>query len=98
MSGADWQAGDLAICIDDNWCRCGRTDCGIRSIGPKKEQLLKVTDVHLVIGRIFLAFEGIAADHLWHEQAFRKVRPDTEPAADEAWVEQLRHLRRREPA
>ncbi|MEA3543201.1 MAG: hypothetical protein U9R77_13935 [Pseudomonadota bacterium] len=94
----EWKVGDLAVCIDDRWCACGRPTCGMKAIAPRKEQLLRVNAVHSVIDRQFLRFEEGPDDHFWHATAFRKVRPDTDAADDALWVEQLQHLRRRVPA
>lgn len=94
----EWKVGDLAVCIDDRWCACGRSTCGMKAIAPRKEQLLRVNAVHSVIDRQFLRFEEGPDDHFWHATAFRKVRPDTDAADDALWVEQLEHLRRKVPA
>jgi len=88
-STEDWAVGDLAICIDAKW---PMTD----DIAPKEGDLLRVE--HICMGGLFLHFHGKPADRHWLAAHFRKVRPDTQPAADDAWVEQLRHLRRKEAA
>lgn len=93
-----WKVRDLAVCIDDRWCGCGRADCGMKAVAPRKEQLLRVSAVHSVTDRQFLRFDEGPADHFWHAVAFRKVKPDTGAADDALWVEQLQHLRRRVPA
>ncbi|MAM40688.1 MAG: hypothetical protein CL949_19785 [Erythrobacter sp.] len=94
----EWKVGDLAVCIDDRWCACGRPTCGMKAIAPRKEQLLRVNAVHSFVDRQFLRFEEGPDDHFWHATAFRKVQPDTDAADDALWVEQLQHLRRRVPA
>lgn len=98
MSGADWKAGDLAVCIVDRWCPCGRPQCGVNAISPQKEELLCVAGVSMCDGQFFLSFKGKQQGMFWHAIAFRKVKPDTEPAVDEEWVQQLQHLRRKVPA
>ena len=98
MSREGWKIGDLAVCIDDRWCACGRPTCGMKAIAPRKEQLLRVNAVHSVIDKQFLRFEDGPDNHFWHATAFRKVKPDTDAADDALWVEQLQHLRRRVPA
>lgn len=94
---ADWKAGDLAVCIVDRWCHCGKVDCGINALAPKKEELLRVDQVCIRGDHCFLHFKAKGEQYAWSHVAFRKVKPDTEPAADEAWVEQLKHLRRKVP-
>lgn len=88
-STEDWKVGDLAVCVET---RLPRMD----DIDPTEGAMLRVSAI--CEGGLFLHFEGKPQDRHWLAAHFRKVRPDTEPAADEAWVEQLRHLRRREPA
>lgn len=97
MNG-EWQAGDLAVCIVDRWCPCGRGDCRINAVAPKKEELLRVDQVVISNDHCFLHFRRKGDMNAWSHVAFRKVKPDTEPAADEAWVDQLKHLRRQVPA
>lgn len=88
-SAEDWQAGDLAICIADNWTEALPEN-------PKKDDLLRVRFV--CADNRYLHFESKPDRFHWQAIAFRKVRPDTEPAADEAWVDQLQHMRRKVPA
>lgn len=88
-SDEDWQAGDLAVCIADNWTEQLPEN-------PKIDDLLRVR--HVCADNRFLHFEGKPDRYHWTAVAFRKVRPDTEPAADEDWVEQLQHLKRKVPA
>lgn len=92
MSDNSWKVGDLAVCIDDRW---GGSNA---AISPRKEELLRVTGVSFLGARHFLGFKEKVDDHFWDGLAFRKVKPDTEPAADEEWVRQLQHLRRKELA
>ncbi|SEI69460.1 hypothetical protein SAMN05518849_101584 [Sphingobium sp. AP50] len=98
MSSEGWSVGDLAVCIDDKWTCCGRADCQIKDRAPRKEELLRVRAVDQTRGHLFLGFEGKDARLFFHALQFRKVRPDTEPAEDAEWVEQLQHLRRKQPA
>ncbi|MFB0875499.1 MULTISPECIES: hypothetical protein [unclassified Sphingobium] len=85
----DWQAGDLAVCL-------GVKDGVGDAIEPTEGDLLRVK--HVCMGGLFLHFDGKPDNRHWLAAYFRKVKPDTEPAADEAWVEQLKHLRRKVPA
>ena len=86
----DWKVGDLAVCIAEFWqSNCIHT--------PRKEEILRVSQV----GQSFrtecglvLGFEGKPQNHRWQAAGFRKIRPDTAPADDAAWVEQLKHLRK----
>lgn len=98
MSDAeDWKVGDLAVCIAgfEN-CRCGDPAC--LKDAPVLGQILRINLIVPLYGRIYLGFAGKPPEKVWLAAHFRKVRPDTQPAADDAWVEQLRHLRRKEPA
>lgn len=95
---ADWNTGDLAVCIVDRWCPCGRADCKINGEAPKKEELLRVEQITSCGDHLFLIFRHKPQHLAWSYLGFRKVKPDTEPAADEAWVDQLQHMRRKVPA
>lgn len=88
-SSEDWGKGDLAVCVD---AKGGAGD----NIDPAEGDLLRVSDV--CCDGIFLHFEGKPGTRHWLAAHFRKVRPDTEPAAEEEWVDQLKHFRRKEPA
>lgn len=85
-TGEMWQAGDLAVCIQERWGEDLPEN-------PRLNDLLRVK--HVCRDGLFLHFEGKPISLHWEAAAFRKVKPDSEPAADEAWVEQLRHLRRK---
>lgn len=99
MTEEHWKVGDLAVCIDDRWnCRCGQPNCIARTGAPTKEEVLRVHQLKIWKGHIFLCFAAKGEDSFWQASGFRKIRPDVSPANDDAWVEQLRHLRKREPA
>ena len=88
-STEDWKPGDLAICLG---IKGGVGD----SIEPAEGDLLRVN--YVCMGGLFLHFDGKPASRHWLAAYFRKVKPDTKPAVDEEWVEQLQHLRKKEPA
>lgn len=87
-STEDWKAGDLAVCLG---IKEGIGD----AVQPAEGDMLRVK--HVCAGGLFLHFEGKPDHRHWLAAYFRKVKPDTEPAADEEWVQQLQHLRRKEP-
>ena len=86
---ADWKAGDLAVCIVDGWF------LGCRH-SPRKEEILRVNSTGQFgsIG-IVLGFDGKPDDHRWAASGFRRIKPDTTPADDSAWLESLAFLRRK---
>lgn len=88
-STGDWATGDLALCINGNWP-------DQHAANPKEGDYLRVK--HVCLGGLFLHFDGKPDDRHWLAAQFRKVKPDTAPAADEEWVEQLQHLRKKVPA
>lgn len=93
----DWKVGDLAICIAPIMkCRCGDPAC-IKD-APRYDQILRVNLILPINGVIHLGFSCKPASKVWRAACFRKVQPDTQPAAEDAWVEQLRHLRRKDAA
>lgn len=75
----DWQAGDLALCVDDTWEPYGP--------GPVKDKIYRVQGVKP--GR--LRHSGLPAwglnlagwDDWWDAMQFRKVRPDAEECSAE---------------
>ncbi|BBF70227.1 hypothetical protein [Sphingomonas bisphenolicum] len=88
-SSEDWQPGDLAVCLG---IEGGMKD----AIEPAQGDVLRVS--RICMGGLFLHFEGKPDTRHWLAAFFRKVKPDTEPAADEEWVEQLQRFRRKVPA
>ncbi|EPR09909.1 hypothetical protein M527_07230 [Sphingobium indicum IP26] len=88
-NGERWNTGDLAVCIRANWGEAVPES-------PKVDDLLRVKQV--CMNGLFLHFEGKPSHLCWESCAFRKVVPDNRAAVDEEWVEQLQHLRRKEPA
>lgn len=84
-----WNPGDIAVCVADRW-----TDQGEGH--PKRDEYFTVSGV--CVGGLWLHFEGKPPEIHYEASAFRKVVRDTAPAQDEIWVEQLKHLRKREPA
>jgi len=85
-STEDWAPGDLAVCISTAGFRPG-------DIAPKEGDYLRVTKI--CDDQRFLHFEGKPTGRHWLATHFRKVKPDAKPAADEEWVEQLKHMRRK---
>ncbi|MDX3908872.1 MAG: hypothetical protein QHC67_03540 [Sphingobium sp.] len=83
-SREDWQPGDLAICISEDW----PSDPGNN---PKINDLLRVTDICWE-GR-FLHFSEKPSSQHWPAINFRKVKPDTSAADDAAWVQLLERFR-----
>lgn len=83
--GEKWEAGDLAICIAENWNDSGEGH-------PKLNEYLRVSAV--CSGGLWLHFAGKPGCH-YEANGFRKIQHDTAPAANEAWVEQLKHMRRK---
>ncbi len=88
-STEEWTPGDLAVCIDDRWA-----DQHVSN--PREGDYLRVR--HVCMAGLFLHFEGKPENRHWLAAKFRKVKPDTEPAADEQWVEQLERFRKKVPA
>lgn len=76
----DWRAGDLAVCIDDNWVDCPPT-------APSLGDLLRVTGVYDATNivhnvRVYaLTFVGLGG--YFATTGFRKVRPDVTAAETE---------------
>ncbi|MBG6116749.1 hypothetical protein IWY39_000553 [Sphingobium sp. JAI105] len=97
MTEENWKVGDLAVCISDNWVGDDHvTPCPYDP--PRKEQVLRVSIVVECDCGLMLGFEGFPPKAIWHHRAFRKIHPDVSPANDDAWVEQLRHLRKKQAA
>ncbi|MEO7468994.1 MAG: hypothetical protein ABIV36_18415 [Sphingobium limneticum] len=86
--GEQWNAGDLAVCIAENW----EDKDGDH---PKVDDYLRVSAV--CGGGLWLHFEGRAPDLHYEANAFRKVVHDLQHAADEDWADDLKRLRRKEP-
>ena len=96
----DWKAGDLAVCVQDNWLRGGFIPM---IVAPRKEQVLRVAGVKRDRGAcscgecdtagLYLAFDEFGND--WFVAGgFRKVRPDgTEEKVDRqegiSWFKRL---------
>lgn len=83
----DWQAGDLAECVHDDWL--DRTIAA----NPSKGDVLRVVDLYEntdQLGRpVFcLTFEGKPWDLSWTCTAFRKLRPSLTACTD-GWAEWL---------
>lgn len=85
QASEDWQVGDLAECIDEDWPRVW----GVTH--PSKGQILRVAavdegeDCIFGIQIIVLRFEGWGK-YGWDNRNFRKLRPTTEPAEQEFTV------------
>lgn len=83
----DWRAGDLAVCVFDEWYRpCLEA--------PKVNDLLRVSGVTEGVGdqnygSYFLSFSG--KPYQWECIAFRKVGPDARAAETEftAYIKRL---------
>ena len=88
-SPEDWKSGDLAICVTTKGTMRDEWD-------PKEHDLLRVH--HVCCDGLFLHFEGKPETRHWLAVNFRKVEADTKGAEDADWVDQLQHLRRRQPA
>lgn len=86
QASEDWQAGDLAECIDDNWPPI----LGVTH--PKLGDVLRVSavdegaDFLFGIQIIVLRFEGRPQTLGWDNRHFRKLRPTLEPAEQEFTV------------
>jgi hypothetical protein len=87
----DWQVGDLAVCIEDEW---GRVHCA----APVKGDVLRVsalmegcasTGNKMISG---LRFEGKPQNLAWHCGAFRKIRPEVN--ADEVETGIIQQIKR----
>jgi len=75
----DWQIGDLAKCVEDDWVDCG-------SLAPSVGQIYRVSDVYeglvwqenaISIG---LSLEGFDQINAWRCTAFQKLRPEIKAA------------------
>jgi len=82
----DWTPGDLAVCISTAGSMPD-------DISPKEGDYLRVTEI--CHNQRFLHFEGKPSERHWLAIHFRKMKPDTKPANDAEWVEQLKHMRRK---
>jgi hypothetical protein len=68
----NWQVGDLAVCINDEWDGC-------LAGNPRRGDILRVSKSGY-LGDVFgLGFYGKNQRHGWSAEMFRKIRPDTEP-------------------
>lgn len=81
----DWNVGDLAECIDDNW---GEGDDG-PPYCPVKGRLYRVTEVESPTccevhrPHIYLCFGDVSNDAIFISTSFRKVTPRDEPCSEE---------------
>lgn len=104
----DWKAGDLAVCVQDNWFRGGFIPM---IVAPRKEQVVRVVGVKLDGGCqcgncspnvLYLNFAEFGPDW-YYAGGFRKVRPDgTEEKVDRqeglSWFRRLlKHHKAKEP-
>lgn len=82
-----WHAGALAVCTGDGYW--WKDSDGTTSIGPEKEQLVRVTfvidEVAEYCGGTRLEFEGWPGE-LYPARFFRRVDPDHSVADDAAIV------------
>lgn len=86
----DWQAGDLAVCIDNTpW-----TDLVThREVdGPGRGDLRRVAHIAIRFSRVFLKFNG-DAKNWWLASCFRKVRPSQDEACSAEFNRQMKRLR-----
>lgn len=83
-STEQWAAGDIAICVDTKFFAQDE-------ISPKQGEYLHVT--HVCAGGLFLHFTGKPNTRHWLAAGFRKLKPDEESPADEAWIEELMRMR-----
>ena len=72
----DWQGGDLAECLTENWDYDW-------SYNPRVGDILRVSVVGLHLGELALGFESKPQRHGWEASAFRKIRSDAEPCEAE---------------
>lgn len=98
MTEENWKVGDIALCVCDNWTFHGGLPQDAVTSAPRKGEYLTVERIQSFRGQAFFIFRDRNPDLGWTVKAFRKLRPDTEPAAEEDWVRQLQHLRRPVPA
>ena len=85
----DWQAGDLAECIDDEPWFDLRT--GSLSDGPKHGDLLRVSGISMVFGHVLLRFYG--GPDRFSADSFRKITPRQDEACTDAFKRQMKGLR-----
>lgn len=85
---SDWKPGDMAVCIAKGpWCN-GSIDNFIR--GPRLNEIVTVTGVgsNEVYGFRYrtLLLKEWPLENGWEARAFRRIRPDIEPATDTTWL------------
>lgn len=83
----DWQAGDLAVCIDTRLWIDLATGCNVP--GPKNGDLMRVAAIKLAHGAVFLKFIGIP-NEWFAASSFLKVRPEQREACTPAFAQLLR--------
>lgn len=85
----DIQAGDVVVCVDDDWIEPIPAD-------PKRGDVLRVTDVDDDEKGLFFAFAGKPQDTAWAAHRFRKVRPATDRFTTQ--IKAIRPIKQREEA
>lgn len=84
----DWQAGDLAECLESRWLIVSTGD---KCEGPSLGQILRVEAVDEADGLKGLAFEGL--NYWWAAACFRKIRPQQREACSPAFADKMKRLR-----
>ena len=89
---ADWQVGDLALCVDDGRCTC----CGDLFFNPNI--VVVVSGVWTDKGDTWLSFAEVQPpdhDHWWLHTDFRKIRPDKHETCEPEFIELLTRIKRK---
>jgi hypothetical protein len=95
MTGNDWTAGDLAVCVAKSSGEWSDEGSGINpGPGPKTNEICKVVWVGLNDGILSLSFREYPRDR-YAAHCFRKIRPDEPTACEEEFQILLKLSKRR---
>lgn len=85
----DWQPGDIALCVNDDWRHPGNTCHPVHvALAPRRGTLWEVAYVERRLPfRPLLGLEGQPSNILFSADKFRKIRPE-----DDADIERIAEL------
>jgi hypothetical protein len=89
---SDWAVGDLAVCVKDGaweFEQCSAPS-DVEDKGPRKGQMLRVSDVVQMRGEIWLHFPDFDWCDVYLHSRFRKILPDKHEACESEFVTLLK--------